>query len=235
MPNDDNVRRQATRHVYWGLRAWENDDAARVALASALSHHVRVLGQGHVNDAALIWWHRLKLDRRSSRNDATREAHGKVAKEHLATRAVAVDIDGDANVLPESLVDHDAHDELDGAERLAAPSDQVGSIRCAHVERERFELAHFNVRLIEVHVMEKLAEDSPRGLGNGGCLTGRLVASAIRRNPVGDGRLVQAVRLFTFGEQADADVRLPRAKAKDTSWAPGIKDNDTCLGPTDAE
>ena len=97
-------------------------DAAAVAGAGAAGLYVRVVGEGEVDDAALVGWHGLEGDGAAAGGDPAGDLLGEVPEGIVAALLVAGYVDEDADALLHDAGGDEGGEELEGAKGLAAAS-----------------------------------------------------------------------------------------------------------------
>src|SRR5579872_6954591 len=76
-----------------------NDDAASISLADALGADVFAVGEGNVNNAALVRWHGLERDGTAVVAHLLRYTQGQGTQVRLASLAIVLSIDDDAHTM----------------------------------------------------------------------------------------------------------------------------------------
>ena len=108
--------------------------AAAVAGAGAAGPYVRVVGEGHVDDPALVGWHGLEGDGTAAVGDPAGDLLGEVGEGLVAPLLVAGDVDEDADALLHQAGGDEGGEELQGAQGLAAPSYEEPGIVAVYVK-----------------------------------------------------------------------------------------------------
>ena len=108
--------------------------AAAVAGAGAAGFDVRVVGEGDVDDPALVGRHGLEGDRATAGGDPKGDFFSEVGEGLVAPLLVAGDVDEDADALLHDAGGYEGCEELEGAEGLAAASYEESGVVAVDVE-----------------------------------------------------------------------------------------------------
>ena len=110
---------------------------------------VRIVRESQVDDATLVGRHGFEGDGPSPVRDTLRDTPRQVAKRVVATLLVPRNVHKQIDALSHPLGADEAHDELQGAQRLTPPTDQQARVLAVDLDDRAVDF--LVVRLLEVN------------------------------------------------------------------------------------
>src|SRR5256885_4413623 len=145
--------------------ARSHDDPPLGFLADARAGPVGIALEREVDRTALERLHRVERDRVAGHLHLSGGTHRDLAHRVLAPLAVTLDVNDDALALGEVLADHHVGDRLQGAQGLAAPTDERAKVATGDIERDRIRTRAHGHLGAHAHVLEKTFDQTPGRLG----------------------------------------------------------------------